>query len=361
MWLLATALFWPNRANPAIDPDWTLAKVAEERQKNWMPEISVKFVLQCYVDWRANNCTGFTESLKGKNHNFTILLDAHPDLEQECRDCLTIKTKDEKCRLTVTKFCDALNSVLMPGHDGLDSALVDPKDNTTPFITFMSHTVAWRFMVHLGAKHGALQKGLVQDHERHDVVVVRKKFVSTWTAYMPRMFVHRRLNVEAPKKHMQPIEEHETTAFKGNEEQFVKGLNLFKIKEEAPTDKELAAAKSWAEGHSTASARSALDDATEDTVVVEADKLDHVGRAGTEVMGPLQTKARVAFEWEGGIFKLISATTGDLHAVVDEEDRPIIVWMHDECMFRHKDIGRYGWSFRKMASQRFKDDGSGRM
>jgi hypothetical protein len=37
---------------------------------------------------------------------------------------------------------------LMPGHDGLDSALVDPKDKSTPFT---SHAVAWRFMVHLGA------------------------------------------------------------------------------------------------------------------------------------------------------------------------------------------------------------------
>ena len=283
-----------------LDPDWTLTKVAEERQKNWMPEITVNYVLQYYVDWRANNCTGFTESLKGKNHNFTILLDAHPDLEQECRDWLAIKTKDKKYRLTVTKFCDNLNTVLIPGHDGLDSALVDPKDKSAPFT---SHTVAWRFMVHLGAKHGALQKGLVQDHERHDVVVVRKKFVVTWTAHMPRMFVYRRLNVEASQKNMLPVEDHDTTAFKGNEDQFVKGLNLHKVKDELPTDDELAAVKAWAEGHCTASARSAIDDATEGTVVVEADKLDHVGHAGTEVMGPLQTKAGVAFEWEGGIFK----------------------------------------------------------
>jgi hypothetical protein len=41
-----------------LDPDWTLTKVTEERQKNWMPEISVKHVLQCYVDWRAKNCVG---------------------------------------------------------------------------------------------------------------------------------------------------------------------------------------------------------------------------------------------------------------------------------------------------------------
>jgi hypothetical protein len=98
---------------------------------------------------------------------------------------------------------------------------------------------------------------------------------------------------------MLPVEDHDTTAFKGNEDQFVKGLNLHKVKDELPTDGELAAVKAWAEGHCTASARSAMDDATEDTVVVEAGKLDHVGHTGTEVMGPLQTKAGVAFEWEG--------------------------------------------------------------
>jgi hypothetical protein len=56
----------------------------------------------------------------------------------------------------------------------LESELVNSKTNTTPYI---SHTVAWRFMVALGAKYGALQKGLFQDHERPDVVAVRIVFV----------------------------------------------------------------------------------------------------------------------------------------------------------------------------------------
>jgi hypothetical protein len=60
------------------------------------------------------------------------------------------------------------------------------------------------------------------------------------------------------------------------------------------------------------------------------------------------------------VFQLMSSTTGDVHTVVDEANRPIVVRMHDECIYRHKDIGRHGWSFRKMASQRFKGDGSGR-
>jgi hypothetical protein len=161
---------------------------------------------------------------------------------------------------------------------------------------------------------------------------------------------------------MQPTQTSDSTPFKGNAAQFVAGLKLEGVKDEPPTESEAALVQSWAEGHCDASARAALDDATGEIVLVEADKLDHVGRAATEVMGPLQTKAGVAFEWEGCVFKLMSAATGDLHAVVDEDGRPIIVWMHDECIYRHKDIGRHGWSFRKiMASQRFKDDGSGRV
>jgi hypothetical protein len=40
--------------------------------------------------------------------------------------------------------------------------------------------VAWRCMTQLGLKHGALKKGLIQDHERKDVRKVRTGFVKDW-------------------------------------------------------------------------------------------------------------------------------------------------------------------------------------
>ena len=42
-------------------------------------------------------------------------------------------------------------------------------------------------------------------------------------------------------------------------------------------------------------------------------------------------------------------------------ERPLKVHVHDEAIYRCKDQGRYGWGKRGTASQRFKDDGSGRM
>ena len=265
-----------------LDSNKTVTKIAEDCAKTWIPCASAETVLKHYVDWRRNNCTGFTESMKGKNHRFTMLLDSHPDLERDCRDWVTAKTKDKKFRLTVTKFCRHLNEVLIPAHAEEESALVDPKDNTTPYI---SHTVAWRFMVHLGAKYGALQKGLVQDHERWDVVIVRKKFVGAWLSCLPRMFACRQLNVQASRRHMQPTLTSDSTPFKGNTAQFVAGLKLEGVKDEPPTESEAALVQSWAEGHCDASARTALDDATGESVLVEVDKLDHGPRRACSYRG----------------------------------------------------------------------------
>jgi hypothetical protein len=207
-----------------LDPNKMVTKITEDHAKTWIPCASAETVLKHYVDWRRNSCAGFTESTKGKNHRLTTLLDSHPDLERDCRYWVTVKTKDKKFRFTVAKFCRHLNEVLVPAHAEEESALVDLKDNTTPFI---SRAVAWRFMVHLGAKHGALQKGLAQDHdERWDVVVVRKKFVATWMSHLPRMFACRQLNVQASRRHVQPTLTSDSAPFKGNTAQFVAGLEL---------------------------------------------------------------------------------------------------------------------------------------
>jgi len=155
--------------------------------------------------------------------------------------------------------------------------------------------------------------------------------------------------------------------FAGNESKFVKGLNLWKVKEEDPNDSELGVLEKWAGAHCTSSARSTIESSEDATVIIEADKCDHIGHDGTEVLGPLQTKGGISFEMKNGKFHLVDPETGvalsatRIKVLRDADELPTMVWMHDECMCRHKDIGRYGWSHRKMASQRFKDDGSGRM
>jgi hypothetical protein len=121
----------------------------------------------------------------------------------------------------------------MPSHSGLESELVNPKTSITPYI---SHAVAWGYMVLLGAKRGALQKGLVQGHERADVAAVRTTSVGMWILLMTRMFVHRAVDVEAAKKFMPVLKDAAVKPFAGNESKFIKGLNLWKAKEEDPND-----------------------------------------------------------------------------------------------------------------------------
>jgi hypothetical protein len=69
-------------------------------------------------------------------------------------------------KLTVALFAKELNTVIIPAHAGKASALVNKNGVTS----YTSHTVAWRYMVQLGLKYGALKKGLMQEHERKDVV-----------------------------------------------------------------------------------------------------------------------------------------------------------------------------------------------
>ncbi len=57
--------------------------------------------------------------------------------------------------MTTDKFCKYLNELLLPVHADLESRVVDPKLSGTPYI---SRTVAWRFLQHLGYKYGVLHK-----------------------------------------------------------------------------------------------------------------------------------------------------------------------------------------------------------
>jgi hypothetical protein len=100
------------------DPLSTVGSVATERSRNWRPRRNPRTAMEWCQDCRCNNCAGFTSSQRGKNHKFTILLDAREDLEGDCRNWLVQKTKCRKHRLTVAK-----NLELVPLHNGLASAL----------------------------------------------------------------------------------------------------------------------------------------------------------------------------------------------------------------------------------------------
>ena len=162
----------------------------------------------------------------------------------------------------------------------------------------------------LGAKHGALQKGLVQDHERPDVVAVRIFFVGMWIMLMSRMFVYRPVDVAEAKKFMPLLKDGAEEPFTGNESKFMEGLNLHKVKEETPNDSELCIVEKWAGVHCKSSARSTIASSEDETVLIEADKLDHIGHGGTEVLGPLQTKGGVSFTMKDGKFRLVDPETG---------------------------------------------------
>jgi hypothetical protein len=308
-----------------------------------------------YLDWRRNGCTGFTESAKGCNHAFTILLDAHPDLEADCKLWITKKTKDRKGALTVAKFASALNTELVPAHKNLPSQFVNPKTGLTPYI---SHTVAWRFMVHLGAKYGSLHKGLVQDHERPDVVRVRQQFVSYFLSHLDRMMVYRRVNIPQARQFAAPAMKVEAKA--GKEKEFVESLRLPRVKEEDPTEHELAMIEKWAASQCASSGRTVIESCRQKEVIMLGDKFDFIGES-TRILSQLQTKNGTTYKWLEGRMLCIDAVTKAAVSFDRPEDKPILVWMHDECIFRHKDVGRYGWSYKRMCSQRYKDDGSGRM
>jgi hypothetical protein len=199
---------------------------------------------------------------------------------------------------------------------------------------------------------------LVQDHERIDVARVRVVVVKKVLELFPRMFIYRRVDFGEAKKHAPKLDTKSVGPEKGNAEALAAGLGLHKMKDEAPNEKELKLVADWASQRCDGSVWDIIEGSTDEHVVVEADKLDYVEPA-TGTLGPLQTQADVPGKWEDGRFQLFCSETGDDMHVTDDENRPLVVWMHDECTFRHEDVGRCGWSFKKMASQRHKDDSSG--
>ena len=122
----------------------------------------------------------------------------------------------------MASFAAKLNNEIMPSHAGLKSELVD-RHGITPT---MSCAVAWRHVTQLGLKHGALKKGLIQDHERKDVRKVRRGFVKDWITVEHRMHCLRMVDVPAAKKRLCEIDD---ASLHGNKDELLTILKLEKV------------------------------------------------------------------------------------------------------------------------------------
>ena len=312
-------------------------------------------ILSYYADWRSHDCEGFTESQQGLSHSFTILLDAHPDLNADAVAYLQSKMLSRKGgKLTVASFAAKLNNDIIPSHAGLKSELVD-RHGITPTI---SCTVAWRYMTQLGLKYGALKKGLIQDHERKDVRKVRTGFVKDWVNKEDRMHCWRMVDVEAAKKRLSELPD---ATLYGNKDELLQILQLDRVKEEAPSDSEMKCMDSWATAYIAADARSIIMNTTQRKIAIHADQFEEA-LDDDDILGPLCTKEGVYCKWvKEGPYTILRCFKDGKRFKPRKDQRPILVSMHDEAIVRHKDIGRHGWTHRRLASQVYKDDGSGRM
>ena len=121
---------------------------------------SARLIRAYYRDWRNHDCQGFTADLRCRNRKFTVLQDAHPDFESDVLRYLQSKLLCKKSKLSVEIFAAELNNVIIPAHAQLQSALLNYRC-TPPASVHISNTVAWRYMVQLGFKYGALKKGFL--------------------------------------------------------------------------------------------------------------------------------------------------------------------------------------------------------
>ena len=122
-------------------------------------------------------------------------------------------------------------------------------------------------MVYLDAKYGALQKGLVQDHERPGALRVRVKVVRQFLELLPRMFAYRAVVVAEAKKYMPKPEAKSTSPQKGNEKALMAGLKLDNAKDEPPDEKEMVALLKLAQQHCDESARGIIEGATSEKLL----------------------------------------------------------------------------------------------
>jgi hypothetical protein len=119
-------------------------------------------------------------------------------------------------------------------------------------------------------------------------------------------------------------------------------LDLHKVKEKKkPTETEVAPIIEWVKSKLQRDPiEKVLAAAEKDwtTIVMPADDFDFVGTKDA-LHGPLQTSDGFFFEWEERCLRLYSRVLG--HKVLQDQHvapdlRPLLTWMHDEVIVRHK-------------------------
>ena len=126
--------------------------------------------------------------------------------------------------MSVAIFTKHLNEVIVPRHANMRSELVDPRNGQTLHV---SHTVGWRLLQKLGLRYGSsLKKGVIQDHERPDVVAARTIFVRTWKSTEKEMHCWRQVDVKAAKEF---LTKHTSACSKTTVEDMIGSLKLEKL------------------------------------------------------------------------------------------------------------------------------------
>ena len=128
-------------------------------------------------------------------------------------------------------------------------------------------------------------------------------------------------------------------------------LKLEKVKEEQPSKAEMGPIDQWASDYVENDARNIILTSNKAFVAIHADKFDEA-LDDDPVLGPLCTKEGVHCKWvtEGDFTRLLCFKK-DKRYKPPKGKRPVLMCMHDEVIVRHKDIGRYGWTHRRLASQ----------
>jgi hypothetical protein len=129
-------------------------------------------------------------------------------------------------------------------------------------------------------------------------------------------------------------------------------MKFEKVKQEEPTASEDAVLMSWAVAQVKGNPQSIIDAVSlEDVVVIvmNGDKFAHDG-GRTVYLNERRTVHGFILHYnsvaETNAIWSVCRQMGDgsTEAIVteDEDERPLMVHMHDECICRHKDVGKYG-------------------
>jgi hypothetical protein len=177
---------------------------------------------------------------------------------------------------------------------------------------------------------------------------VRNGFVKKWVAMEHGMLCWRIVNVAAAKAKIAKLD---IDAPYKDKDELLSMLKLEKVKEEQPSKAEMGPIDQWASDYVEKDARNIIMTSNKAFDAIHADKFDEA-LDDDPVLGPLCTKEGVHCKWvtEEDFTRLL-CFKNDKRYKPPKGKRPVLVCMHDEVIVRHKDIGRYGWTHRRLASQ----------